>query len=59
MVQSYYHANCHADRREISVPRQKIHIFHIGDSPGGLPSHVIEPTFLESSCRANVTSNLT
>ena len=36
----YHHANFHADRREI-CPRAKIHIFLIGDSPWGLPSHAI------------------
>ena len=35
----YRHANFLADRREISVPGQKIHIFLIRDFPGVLLSH--------------------
>ena len=46
----YHHANFHADRRQLSVPGLKIHIFLIEDSPG-----VIAPcyTFLESSIRSD------
>jgi len=37
----YYYANFHADRRQVSVPGQKIHIFSYRGLPWGLPPYAI------------------
>jgi len=55
----YENANFHADRREISVPGQKIHIF-IGDSPGGYsPMLFVFGKLSSSQCYATFDMRVT
>jgi len=54
----YHQANFHADPREISVPRAKIHIFLIGDSLGeGATAHVAH--FWKALVEPIITPHLT